>query len=43
MAYKSEKRECKKCQEEFAIEPNDFSFYEKIKLKISITKEPGAL
>jgi hypothetical protein len=30
--YKSEKRECQNCHQSFLIEPDDFSFYEKIKV-----------
>lgn len=31
---KQETRNCKKCQQDFAIEPNDFGFYEKMKVPI---------
>ncbi len=29
---KSENKQCQKCKEDFVIEPNDFSFYEKMKV-----------
>jgi len=32
MEYKSEKRICQNCKKDFAIEPEDFNFYEKIKV-----------
>lgn len=32
MEYKSEKRVCQNCKLDFIIEPDDFSFYEKIKV-----------
>jgi len=30
--YKSEKKQCQNCQKDFVIEPDDFLFYEKIKV-----------
>jgi hypothetical protein len=32
MEYKTEKRKCANCKKEFVVEPDDFSFYEKIKV-----------
>jgi len=32
MEYKSEKRTCQNCKKDFTIEPEDFNFYEKIKV-----------
>ncbi len=32
MQYQSEKRNCQNCKNDFIIEPDDFSFYEKIKV-----------
>ncbi|HEV7424000.1 MAG TPA: hypothetical protein VGO21_02300 [Candidatus Paceibacterota bacterium] len=32
MEYKTENRICKNCKKDFIIEPNDFGFYEKIKV-----------
>ena len=32
MEYKSENRTCQNCKNDFTIEPDDFSFYEKIKV-----------
>ncbi|MFA6274322.1 MAG: hypothetical protein WC662_04125 [Candidatus Paceibacterota bacterium] len=32
MEYKSEKRICQNCKKNFVIEPNDFGFYEKVKV-----------
>jgi hypothetical protein len=32
MEYKSEKKECQNCRKDFTIEPDDFLFYEKIKV-----------
>lgn len=32
MEYKSENRMCQNCKKDFVIEPDDFSFYEKIKV-----------
>jgi hypothetical protein len=32
MEYKEEKRNCQNCKNDFTIEPDDFSFYEKIKV-----------
>jgi hypothetical protein len=32
MEYKNENRTCQNCKKDFTIEPDDFSFYEKIKV-----------
>jgi hypothetical protein len=32
MEYKEEKKECQSCKKDFTIEPDDFSFYEKIQV-----------
>lgn len=32
MAYKAENKNCQNCGQEFVIEPDDFAFYEKIKV-----------
>jgi hypothetical protein len=32
MEHKEEKKECQNCNQSFLIEPDDFSFYEKIKV-----------
>ena len=32
MEYKSENRKCQNCKNDYTIEPNDFGFYEKIKV-----------
>ena len=33
---KNEKRNCKKCKKDFNLEPNDFSFYQKMKVPASL-------
>ena len=33
METKSEKRICQNCKKEFTIDPEDFNFYEKIKVR----------
>ena len=35
---KSETRNCQNCKKDFVIEPDDFSFYEKIKVPSEIQK-----
>ena len=32
MEYKSETKTCQNCKNDFIIEPDDFSFYEKMKV-----------
>jgi Zn ribbon nucleic-acid-binding protein len=34
MEYKSEKRICQNCKKDFTVEPDDFGFYEKIKVPL---------